>query len=59
MIYLHSLNGSRLEIYKHIQDILRENYYLVTFDFSGSGRSQGELVTYGHNEMHDLHAVIT
>lgn len=31
---------------------------LVTFDFSGSGMSEGDIVTYGHNEIHDLQTVI-
>lgn len=58
MIYLHSLNGSRLEVFKHIPDILKHNHTLVTFDFSGSGRSDGDIVTYGHREVFDLHSII-
>ena len=41
VVYLHSLNGSRLEASKHAIDMLEMGVLYVTFDFSGSGKSDG------------------
>jgi alpha/beta superfamily hydrolase len=37
---------------------LKHGYDLCSFDFSGSGRSEGELTTYGLNEKDDLLAIL-
>ena len=31
----------------------------LTFDFSGCGSSEGDTVTFGWKEVHDLHTVLT
>jgi hypothetical protein len=41
IVYMHSLNGSRLEASKHAIDVLEMGALYVTFDFSGSGKSDG------------------
>lgn len=53
LIYLHSHSGSRiesLEIFEHASDY----FSFCTFDFSGSGNSEGEFVTLGLKEQSDL-----
>lgn len=47
-----------MEVYKYIETLIKQNFILVTFDFSGSGLSEGDTVTYGHQEIHDLQSVI-
>lgn len=48
-----------MEVFKFVADIIKLNYTLVAFDFSGSGMSDGDIVTYGHNEIRDLQTVVT
>ncbi|CAD8049687.1 unnamed protein product [Paramecium primaurelia] len=59
IIYLHSANGCRLEALRYVNDILNQNYMFLTFDFTGSGISDGNQVTYGYREIYDLQTVIT
>ncbi|CAD8087348.1 unnamed protein product [Paramecium sonneborni] len=59
IIYLHTANGSRMEITKYISMIIKNGFSLISFDFTGSGMSDGEFVTYGYREVGDLQTVIT
>lgn len=54
IIYLHTANGSRMEIIKYVALIIKNGFNLISFDFTGSGMSDGDLVTYGHREVGDL-----
>lgn len=38
---------------------MSQNYMFLTFDFSGSGISDGDQVTYGYREIYDLQTVLT
>jgi predicted acyl esterase len=38
--------------------MLEFGYLFVTFDFSGSGKSDGEYVCYGAKEVYDLDSVL-
>ena len=49
IVYLHGLGSSRLEALSIAQN-LPKHYSLCMFDMSGSGKSQGEFVTYGLKE---------
>ncbi|CAD8081056.1 unnamed protein product [Paramecium sonneborni] len=59
IIYLHTANGSRMEVTKYVSMIIKNGFALISFDFTGSGMSDGEFVTYGHREVGDLQTVIT
>ncbi|CAD8048829.1 unnamed protein product [Paramecium sonneborni] len=59
IIYLHSANGCRLEALRYVNEVLNQNYMFLTFDFTGSGLSDGNQVTYGFREIYDLQTVIT
>jgi len=37
---------------------LPKNYSLLTFDLSGSGKSQGDFTTYGLREKEDIEAIL-
>ncbi|CAK73071.1 unnamed protein product (macronuclear) [Paramecium tetraurelia] len=58
IIYLHTANGSRMEVSKYVSMIIKNGFALISFDFTGSGMSDGEIVTYGHREVGDLQTVI-
>ena len=58
VIYCHGNAGSRIEPISLIYHLLPLNITLLCFDFTGSGMSEGEFVTLGHNEVQDLHHVI-
>ncbi|CAD8151649.1 unnamed protein product [Paramecium octaurelia] len=58
IIYLHTANGSRMEVSKYVSMIIKNGFGLISFDFTGSGMSDGEIVTYGHREVGDLQTVI-
>ena len=47
VIYLHSHTGSRLEAVPILQLLLPSNINILTFDFSGSGLSEGEYISLG------------
>ncbi|CAD8067241.1 unnamed protein product [Paramecium primaurelia] len=59
IIYLHTANGSRMEVSKYVSMIIKNGFGLISFDFTGSGMSDGDIVTYGHREVGDLQTVIT
>ena len=58
VVYLHGNCSSRLEAFCALPYLLPLNVTVVGFDFSGSGRSEGEWVTLGWQEHKDLEAVI-
>lgn len=46
VVFLHGLGSSRLEALP-IVDSLPQDYCLFAFDFAGSGKSEGDNITYG------------
>ena len=47
-----------MEVVKYVPMLIRNGYSLISFDFTGSGMSDGDFVTYGHREVGDLQTVV-
>ncbi|CAM8996521.1 unnamed protein product [Rhodiola kirilowii] len=58
VVYCHGNSGSRVDANEAALVLLPSNITVFTFDFSGSGLSDGDHVTLGWNEKLDLKAVI-
>ena len=54
VLYLHSTVGSRVEALQALVPSLRAGCSFLAFDFSGSGLSEGEYVTWGWFENNDV-----
>ena len=55
---MHGNASSKNEGLEYADLLLPEGINLFTFDFSGCGNSEGEWVTLGWKEIHDLAAVV-
>ena len=49
IVFLHGYGSNRLECSNLLKG-LTEEYALCAFDFSGSGKSEGDRITYGAKE---------
>uniref|UniRef100_A0A7N0U753 Serine aminopeptidase S33 domain-containing protein n=1 Tax=Kalanchoe fedtschenkoi TaxID=63787 RepID=A0A7N0U753_KALFE len=58
VIYCHGNSGSRVDANEAALILLPTSITVFTFDFSGSGLSDGDHVTLGWNEKLDLKAVV-
>lgn len=58
VIYMHGNAGNKTEGFQYAGKLLKNGITLCCFDFTGCGNSEGELVTLGFKEKHDLAAVI-
>jgi len=58
VIYCHGNCGSRLDATEALRLLIPMNVCVLSFDFSGSGLSQGEFVSLGYYEKLDLEAVV-
>lgn len=58
VIYMHGNSSSRLEALPQLSLVLSLGATLVTFDFTGSGQSDGDYVSLGFYERDDLQVVI-
>jgi alpha/beta superfamily hydrolase len=58
IIYLHGNSSSRIEGHVYAGALCEEGFSLVSFDFAGSGHSDGEYVTLGWYEKDDVRTVI-
>lgn len=58
VVYLHGNSSSRLEAHDVLKVCLPRNLSVFCFDFAGSGRSEGEYVSLGHEEQKDLVVVL-
>ena len=58
MIYLHSHGGNRSEGVFLQKYAYKLGMHLCVFDFSGSGMSEGEFVTLGFEEHHDIDDIV-
>ena len=59
VIYLHGNASCRLEAVPNLTFLLLTGCDIVSFDCCGSGLSDGEYVSLGYYEQHDLHCIIT
>jgi alpha/beta superfamily hydrolase len=59
VIYCHGNSGSRLDAQEALQHLLKMEISVVSFDFSGSGNSDGQYVSLGYYEQDDLEAVVS
>jgi len=55
---MHGNSSCRLSALEVLESALAEGCMLFTFDFCGSGLSEGEYVSLGHYEKDDLQAVV-
>eukprot|EP01064_Diplonema_japonicum_P027658 TRINITY_DN4043_c2_g1_i1.p1 TRINITY_DN4043_c2_g1~~TRINITY_DN4043_c2_g1_i1.p1 ORF type:complete len:486 (+),score=148.43 TRINITY_DN4043_c2_g1_i1:81-1460(+) len=58
VVYLHGNCGSRQDSLDCVTVLLPHGISLFSFDFSGSGLSEGEYVSLGHFEKQDLATII-
>ena len=58
VIYLHGNSSSRMEGLNMAKVLLKRDINLFIFDFAGSGLSEGEYISLGYHENHDLGNVI-
>jgi len=58
VVYLHGNSSSRLEAHDVLKVCLPRNLSVFCFDFAGSGRSEGDFVSLGHEEQKDLVVVL-
>ena len=58
VIYLHGNSSSRLESLAQLKYLLPLNITVFAFDFSGSGKSEGEYISLGWHESNDVECVI-
>lgn len=59
LIFMHGNASARLEAIPQLGTLLSLGVAVVSFDFAGSGLSDGEYVTLGANERLDCRAVVT
>ena len=55
---MHGNAGNKMEGLEYAEMLLPMGITLFTFDFSGCGNSEGEWVTLGWKEVHDLEMVV-
>ncbi len=58
VIYLHGNSSSRVEAVPYARLLLPSNITLFCFDFSGSGRSEGDFISLGWWEREDVKVVV-
>lgn len=58
LIYLHGNASARLEVIPQLTSLLAMGMTVVSLDFAGSGKSDGEFVSLGYYEREDLATVV-
>eukprot|EP00210_Caulerpa_lentillifera_P004704 g4488.t1 len=58
VIYCHGNSGSRRDAEEAVSLLIPQQISVFCFDFSGSGLSDGQWVTLGAREVHDLEVVV-
>ncbi|CAJ1939566.1 unnamed protein product [Cylindrotheca closterium] len=58
LIYLHGNASARLEVIPQLTSLLAMGMTVVSLDFVGSGKSDGEFVSLGYYEREDLATVV-
>jgi pimeloyl-ACP methyl ester carboxylesterase len=59
IIYAHGLGSNKMESLSLVQCAQKTHYHICAFDFSGSGKSDGDFTTYGLREQDDINAILT
>ena len=50
VLFCHGNCGNKLNVFEILEMLLENNIVVIAMDFSGAGMSEGDVVTYGHNE---------
>jgi len=58
VLYLHGNSSSRLEGIGMLTELLRRDINLFVIDFPGCGLSEGEYISLGYHESHDVKIVV-
>ena len=58
ILYLHGNSSSRLEGIGMLKEILKRDINLFVFDFPGCGLSEGEYISLGYHESHDVKVIV-
>jgi pimeloyl-ACP methyl ester carboxylesterase len=58
VIYMHGNSSARVEVLPQLSYLLSLGIAVFSFDFAGSGKSDGEYVSLGYHEREDLMCVI-
>jgi len=58
MLYLHGNASCRLDALKMLDMLILYKISLFAFDFAGCGLSEGEYITLGPHEVHDIEVVV-
>ena len=58
VLYLHGNSSSRLEGLNNLQILLNSNINLFVIDFPGCGLSDGEFISLGYHESHDVKVIV-
>jgi hypothetical protein len=58
IVYAHGLGSNKLEGLSIAKYFMKQGFDLCSFDFSSSGRSEGEFTSYGLLEQEDVNAVL-
>ena len=58
VLYLHGNSSSRLEGIHMIKDLLKNDINLFVVDFPGCGLSEGEYISLGYHESHDVKILV-
>ena len=58
VLYLHGNSSSRIEGLNMAGELLKRNINLFVIDFAGCGMSEGEYISLGYHESHDVGNII-
>eukprot|EP00002_Diphylleia_rotans_P035302 TRINITY_DN7690_c0_g2_i7.p1 TRINITY_DN7690_c0_g2~~TRINITY_DN7690_c0_g2_i7.p1 ORF type:complete len:440 (-),score=62.23 TRINITY_DN7690_c0_g2_i7:173-1492(-) len=58
VIYCHGNCGNRLDSFEAVELLLPVGITVIGFDFAGCGVSEGETISLGHFEQHDIRAIV-
>jgi pimeloyl-ACP methyl ester carboxylesterase len=58
VIYMHGNSSARVEVIPQLSYLLSLGLAVFSFDFAGSGKSDGDYVSLGHYEREDLSCVV-
>ena len=58
ILYLHGNSSSRLEGMGMLPEILKRDINLFVMDFPGCGQSEGEYISLGYHESHDVKIIV-
>lgn len=58
IVYCHGNGGNKIDIIEIFQYLLYE-FNIFSFDFSGAGNSEGDIVTLGYYENNDVDSVVS